>query len=222
MSRCDRYALLTALALAASASLTQAGNRIGNGGNAVVCQDAKGKVRSAELLDFYEAELPSAASTKAAPKTAQDEKAIARDRLAGLQKVHPDLARQFQTRLAEISSELQFGEGVALQPIDDSKHLFTPRDPKCAVRQLAIRRSEPMPREKRFLVDQDTWKLLSPTARAGLLTHEIVYEYFSKLGETDSRKARYFNARLYNGAIAKMSAPEYWEMLQKLKLAMYP
>jgi hypothetical protein len=50
----------------------------------------------------------------------------------------------------------------------------------------------------------------------------LIYEYFSKLGETDSRKARSFNALLHKGDFAKMKEAEYWAYVRQLRLPMYP
>ena len=54
-----------------------------------------------------------------------------------------------------------------------------------------------------------------------MISHEIIYEYFSKLGETDSRKARIFNALLWSDGFAKISHDDYWKKVRELKITMY-
>jgi hypothetical protein len=210
-----------------------AGNRVGNGGNAVLCKGDNSKPGApdisdtAELLDFYEADLRF--NSKAAISDSPDPAfSLAAKQLKLLGAVHPTLSSQLLKRLQEIrgerpgQGEIEFKTGAALVPVDDSKHLFTPSDPRCTIVQVAIRKLEVLPGEKRFLVRKDIWARLAPLSQAGLLTHELVYEYFFRLGEQDSRKARAFNSLLYGKALPEMNAGEYWAWMQKLHVPVYP
>ena len=210
-----------------------AGNRVGNGGKAVVCGEP-GKTPVADLLDFYErnkdpvlAASKSAASLKAGTSAKYDPAASVKDatamfseRLNLLAKVHPRLSMQFSKRLATFPNELEF-ESDSLVGTEDSFHLIEPREKYCTIEQAAIRREELMDGEKRFVIAREVWKVMSPRARAGLLSHEIVYEYFYRLGDRDSRKARKYNEMLFDPNFEKKTKEEYWAFVRGLKIAIY-
>jgi hypothetical protein len=50
---------------------------------------------------------------------------------------------------------------------------------------------------------------------AGLMSHEIIYEHFSKLGEADSRKAREFNALLFNAEMEAQTKESLKKIIEK-------
>src|SRR5690606_34785800 len=111
--------------LVASASLLALANRIGNGGNVVVCKD------SIEVLDFYEA-----STSIKFPVNSQhlDYQAIAEDVFKRLKSVSPKLSSQYLERLKTIVHEIEFKDGVALTDVKDSFHAFKPEDKNCEVK----------------------------------------------------------------------------------------
>ncbi len=134
--------------------------------------------------------------------------------------VAPSLGMQYLKRLDSIRAELDFKNGVILTDTRDSDHLFRPTDSSCEVVQTAIRRPGETAGEKRFLIRKDVWDQLSALDRAGLLSHEIIYEHFSRLGETTSVKARKVNAFLFKNETFKTA--EFWELLRNLEVPIYP
>jgi hypothetical protein len=193
-------------------SPAEANNKVGNGGNVVICRPKAPAKATARLLDFYEHELVPGAE-------GEDPVSIAGKKLDGLEEAAPALAALYRKRLREIKGEMELKGGVALTSVDDSKHLFTPADKKCQVKQIAIRRKNPGSDEKLFLVSKDLWELLDPANQAGLLLHEVIYEHFSKLGEEDSTKARRLNHALFAG---KPGKEKFWTMIKEMRVPIYP
>lgn len=196
--------------LAISMSVSVLANRIGNGGNVVVCKD------SVEVLDFYEA-----STTIKFPVNSQhlDYQAIAEDVFKRLKSVSPKLSTQYLERLKTIVTEIEFKEGVALTDVKDSLHTFKPEDRNCEVKQIAIRKEEIGPKEKRFVIDQKLWNRLDSRNKSALIVHEIVYEHLNKLGDTTSVKARKLVVYLYDDQI---NGKEFWNLVKTLKLSIYP
>ena len=73
--------------------------------------------------------------------------------------------------------------------------------------------------DSRFIIRQDIWDELTNTQKAGLITHEILHEHFTKLGEENSIKARRVNAFL-NGP--QVNGETFWKMIRDLELPVYP
>lgn len=186
-----------------------ANNKVGNGGNGVFCKS--GKTETGTLLDFYEGDM----KVQSSMKNPMD---IAAFELARLKSVAPKLSAQYIQRLNEIQKEIDFKDNVVLATILDSNHLFVPADANCQVIQVAIRKADALPSEKRFLIRKDLWQKMMPADQAGLITHEIIYEHFSKLGETDSIKARKMNRYLYQDD----KREDFWRFIQELKIPIYP
>ncbi len=196
--------------LVISVSLFALANRIGNGGNVVVCKD------SIEVLDFYEA-----STTIKFPGNSQhlDYQAIAEEVFKRLKSVSPKLSAQYQERLKSIVHDIEFKDGVALTDVKDSFHAFKPEDKNCEVKQIAIRKEEIGPKEKRFVIDTKLWDRLDSRNKSALIVHEIVYEHLNKLGETTSVKARKLVVYLYDDQI---NGKEFWNLVKTLKISIYP
>jgi hypothetical protein len=191
-------------------SLPSFANKVGNGGNGVFC---KSKTEStAELLDFYEIPI-KLISNESLPEK------IAATQLEKLNATAPKLAAQYLKRLQEIKNEIEFKSDISLTPIPDSEHLFKPLSKDCEILQLAIRKNNPLQNEKRFIIRKDLWEQLNPVHKAGLLTHEIIYEHLSKLGEENSIKARRINRFLYED---DSSRQDFWKLMKDLELPIYP
>lgn len=199
-----RY-LYSLLVLLSSVQL-QAQNKVGNGGDVVSCS------RSNQLLDFYESSMNLESKDK-------NHISILEKEFKKLEVASPRLAAQYLRRLKEIQSEIDFKKDVKLTDVKDSLHLFEPLTSDCKIYQIAIRRPSVAEGEKRFIIRKDLWDKLSPTHRAGLLSHEIIYEHFSRLGESDSRKVRKFNSYLFTKALDKEG---FWKFVRDLEVPLYP
>lgn len=193
-----------------ASSVVHAENKIGNGGNVIYCKTKK--LTNAQLLDFYEEDFKFKTKLTDAFK-------IVEKQFQELKIVAPKLATQYLNRLQEVKSDIDFKNDISLTAVPDSLHLFKPLSSDCEVKQIAIRKPEKTESEKRFIIRQDLWKLLEPTHQAGLLSHEIIYEHFLKLGEKDSVKARKLNRYLYQ---EKFNSDQFWHFIQDLEIPIYP
>lgn len=192
-----------------------AGNRVGNGGDVVVCPD------KIQLLDLYE----SVGMTE--PEISGKYEEILKDRIKILTKLAPKLGAQYERRRKTIEGEFDFKPDVVLTNVKDSKHSFLPAQKDCKLNQIVIRKSEIVEgREKRFVVDEGLWKKLSDVQKAGLIFHEIVYEHFAKLqrdqDDIDSRKARKFNALVFSKEFDTMTDGKFWVFMKDLAIPIYP
>jgi hypothetical protein len=203
----SKFFFMILFSLAAGAS-----NKVGNGGNIVSCQDKSG----ATLLDFYESHIVAVPQTKAPSLTPEK---IAEIHLEKIRSADSKLADQYLKRLHNMMKEVDFLEEAELTTIDDSKHLYQPANKNCKVLQTAVRKKSIVANEKRFLIRKDLWEKLDSINKAGLLTHEIIYEHFSQLGEEDSVKARKLNAFLYQDDFV---AKDFWKLIKQMEIPIYP
>jgi hypothetical protein len=80
-------------------------------------------------------------------------------------------------------------------------------------------RAEDDPRLKLFVIRKDLWEhpKMTNATRAGLIVHEIVYEYFAKhFGDLNSINARNFNATLASDGFVGMSFMDYVEFYSRV------
>lgn len=186
------------------------GNRVGNGGDIVICPKSK------EVLDFYE----NAGAVRAFASEDSKEKVLD-EVLRNLERLSPRQAKQYKNRATEFMSATEFKKDVALVDIPDSQHLFKPADKNCSIQQIAIRRREAGLDGKRFIVDESLWNQLSARGQAGLIMHEVIYEHFAKLGEADSVRARKLNAYIFSNKVFADSPDSYWRFIKELNLPIY-
>lgn len=186
------------------------GNRVGNGGDIIQC---KGE---SVLLDFYETTAPIKNF-----KSENSYQEIVGIVLNQLEKIHPAQAKQYKKRFASMEGEIEFRSEIELKNIKDSNHVFRPKNKDCKLLQIAVRRNLESTQTKRFVIDQELWKELNNTHKAGLILHEIIYEHLYKLGEEDSQKARILNAYLFSDKIFESPPEDYWKLIQSLKLPIY-
>lgn len=186
-----------------------AGNRVGNGGDVIQCP---GK---STILDLYE-------STEALVKISEaDEYLYAEKILSKLSVRAPDLEKQYTSRLKQLKNEIEFKSEIELNDVKDAKNLFKPKDKNCKQLQIAVRKFLKSTLEKRFMIDKKLWSNLDPQNKAALLTHEIIYEHFFKLGMEDSDAARKLNRLLYEERFDKMAKKEFWSFIESLKVPIY-
>ena len=197
--------------------LASEGNRVGNGGDALVCRAPDKGLSTVELFDFFEASV-----LRPEKPEARSPVDIAVEKVETLKAVHPELADLLTRRLKVMLDDTDFKDNVALVDIQDSQHIVTPLKEGCRLEQIAMHWVGSVTIGKRFVIDRALWEKLSSFDKAGLMAHEVIYEYFSKLGEEDSRRARAFNAKLFKGEFAKMSKSEYWAWVKSMALPLYP
>ncbi len=201
------YKLTISILFSCSALCT---NKVGNGGDGVFCK--KDGKTAGELLDFYENEIKLASTSAKA-------KEIAEKYVENLRTIAPKLHKQYIRRLNELPNEIEYKNEIELVDIKDSQHLYKPASKECEVLQVAVRKLKNMPKEKRFIIREDLWNQMDEVSKAGLFTHEIIYEHLSKLGEESSVKARKLNAFIYQNDLTKDS---FWSYVKDLEIPLYP
>ncbi len=194
-------------------------NRVGNGGDAIVCRKA-GKIVSAALLDFSEKDPGKLNSEKS---TWQE---IIADVFAPLEEIDPRTFGIFSKQLQKMTSEMDWQEKLALADVKDSQNLLDGDGRDCKLEQSAIRKNTIIVDEKRFILDKNIFMMMSLRDQAGLISHEIIYQYFSQLGEENSLNARKLNSLLFDHAFSrsplKSQKDTYWKTIRSLKVPIYP
>lgn len=192
------------IALAASVFATAyAGDRIGNGGDVIVCPD-----RSTEVLDLYQGREDWSFEPVVHEGTRAE---VITKTLSKFSLVDSYLAAKLSRRALEIEKELTVLEAGGnnsklvkltkngLVNISDEGVAELPDD--CEIVQAATQNQNPFPGESKFTFQKKTWLSLSPAVQASLILHEVVYEHMISVGEFPSRSTRYFNAALHAGQL---------------------
>ena len=203
--------------LSLSQSHSWAGNEVGNGGDAVVCPS------KVEILDYHSAYEEGLHI----PNDEESSHIVLFEKVTTqYSKVDIKLAQYLQRMIKKRAEQLIFKEEIVLEDIKDSKHLSIAKG--CSLKQMAIKKKLTNG-DERYIIDQDLWKRLSSTHKAGLLIHEYLYSYFAHLGEKDSRKVRLLNAwimanyiRLKDDSQISNTKTEYIKFIREIELPHYP
>ncbi len=194
--------LLNSLLLLAT-SLSAHAVQESHGGGGVVCRDATGKILSARLLDFWEAETLGYAESNAtaayslaiAPST-DDEWTQAQAVIGKLKSVNAELGDLVAVEHTLNQGRLNWiNPGLSLVPPSDAPIEFMAKG--CSLEGIASFNDA----TDTLSIDPELYQALSATDRAGLWIHEAVYKVFrSHLwgGETDSTRSRRFTAHLFS------------------------
>lgn len=188
------------------------GDKVGNGGDVIVCPD-----RNVELLDLFQGTVDWGFSPLAIKGQRKD---IIQSLLKDLQQIDPYVGNILLKRAMELENELSAaGSGKSksrllklteneLVNISDEGVAELPKG--CKILQAATQIQRPFPGEVKFTFQKKIWNDLDAFAQSSLILHEVVYEHMIKVGENSSRSARYFNAALNAGAFT--SVKKYFEI----------
>ena len=181
-----------AFGVTTSASGMAQGGMEGGGGKTVVCRNANGTIRTAEVLDLYEGRNVYALSYRESSLPWQDQ-AIEIFRAAGVSTSQRAPRSGIYDWFENAIGQLTFlPDGTSLKPIDDSLEAIIPQG--CALEQTVNYQNDHL-----ILVNGEIWNALSETQKAAMLIHEAVYRVLRTAGETDSRRARHFTAHIVSG-----------------------
>jgi hypothetical protein len=196
--------------------VAHAGNDTGNGGNSIVCLDAQGKIRSAELLDLYEARVmrgivPNLGSLSVSyPEKV--EMALKR-----LERLSPLRAAKYRGWIADFERDSLFLPGVTLVEVPDSDHIVVPDG--CKRMQLIVQKAPSFPEDKRFTISKDIWDYLDNDNRAAAVLHEAIYrEGFEENHHANSVASRYFNSIIVSERISAMTLEAFAKVLVSLPM----
>lgn len=166
-----------------------AGNERGNGGNAVVCRNTDGTIRSAELLDLYEGRALQGLDYDALAGTVEDNYSRIIESSFGI--LPPEERLKFD--LVKNSFKM-LPPGVALESIADSRQIIVPRD--CKIEQVANSYNA-----LNIFVVSDIYNHFSDLDRLGLLLHEAFY-HLDRHGQiVDSRYTRRVVAQILSKSV---------------------
>jgi hypothetical protein len=193
---------------------TFADQRVGNGGDAVVCRNVTGEINSVELLDYYEARKFYYVDLDF-PTSSDDPMTIVRSVLSRFKGTDEFKADKYLRRAEEFFSLVGWHDGY-LEDIPDDLGLGY--DHNCKLEQLVIRnpRADHNRRLKLFLIRKDLFDRMSPQNQAGVVLHEIIYEDFMmNLGEKNSINARNFHIYVASTLFVDIDLQEYLEFMAK-------
>lgn len=182
--------------------LATAGDKVGNGGDVIVCPDNK-----TILLDIYQGSEDWGFS--ALPRKGMRSEIIT-DTLKSFSRVDPYIFRKILKRALELDKELFLLEQNTgyrssilkltkneLVNISDEGVAELPTH--CKIVQAATQIQRPFPGEVKFTFQESIWLNLETDVQASLILHEVIYEHMIGTGEFSSRSTRYFTAALHSG-----------------------
>lgn len=171
-----------------------AGDRIGNGGDALVCANvARVPI---EMLDTYMSR-ETLSLTPGLAYIPGDYKDIVMGLLNRLQMVNPTRAEKYRQWFDRFHDEAEILPNMTLIDIPDTGAQVIPEG--CELKQIAVQRTveEMFPGDKRYTISKDLWDQMDEFNKAVLVIHELAYrERLDGFWRTDSRYVRYFTAHV--------------------------
>jgi hypothetical protein len=204
--------LLVSFLLVSSFQLI-AGDKVGNGGDVVVCPQQK-----TLLLDIYQGRADWGMQNL---QSSGERSQIIRDTLKDFHKIDTSTSRKILERAFQIEADISRLERLTeshsalvrftsktLVNISDEGVAEIPSD--CKIIQAATQIQSPFPGEVKFTFQKEIWLSLESDVQASLILHEVIYELMITSGEESSRSTRYFNAALHAGELN--SVKEYFDL----------
>lgn len=199
------YFLLAILAV----QTVQAGDKILNGGNVIVCGN------SVELLDYYEARLTGKKLQYDPNLNSYTEKL--NQLFDRWKKVAPKRMALYAGWLNEFESESGIYLGIQIPDIPDTGSVVIPSE--CKMTPVAFQRRDEdiFPGEKRYMINKDLWDRMNEDQKAGLVLHELIYREAIKSAHPTSLPTRYFNSFL--ATEVNPENEKYFSVVYKMPLA---
>lgn len=196
---------LVVLALLLMSSVNAHADRVGNGGDGVVCRNDQGKITSIELLDFYEAQtLRGINHDLDKPSLSIDEKVDVA--LSRLSRFSSSRAKKYKEQIDSFFSDAVMLSDIELEDIPDSAHIAIPKG--CKIEQMVVQQTPEFPEDKRYVVNKELWDALDNDNKAGLLLHEVILREvltpFASIYIKNSISTRYFNSLITSERLDSM------------------
>jgi hypothetical protein len=187
----------------------QAGDKILNGGNVIVCGN------SIELLDYYEARLSGKQLQFDSGLNTYSEKL--NQLFDRWKNVAPKRMALYSEWLTGFESEAGIYSGIKIPDILDTGSIAIPSG--CVMTPVAFQRRDEdiFPGEKRYVINKDLWDQMNQDQKAGLVLHELIYREAIKNAHSTSLPTRYFNSFL--ATEVKPDAEKYFSVAYKMPLA---
>ena len=188
-------------------SLNTWADRVGNGGDVIVCPGAR-----TEVLDIYQGRTDWGFNP-ILMGTSREE--IISNLLKPLIAVDAKIGTAIAKRANELNRELYTIEEHEdyksklvrltkneLVNIPDEGVAELPEG--CKIVQAATQVQNSFPNEVKFTFQKGIWDSMDTDAQTSLILHEVIYEHMIKNGEYSSRSTRYFNAALHAGSLSSV------------------
>ena len=192
-------------------ALADGGVGVGNGGGMVICRDPSTRsIKSAELLDFYEARVVrdfQVDISKFNGDWKQKAQAVI-DRLGKMSQLRQNI---YSTWLKEFDQDSKFLKGVEFSKVPDSMHIGVPTG--CEFEQAAIQILPRFKGDSRYYINDDIWSTLDENNKAGLILHEIIYREALSYGHTDSIATRFFLQNIASDTFKTKDMEPFIELL---------
>ncbi len=201
------------LLLTSLSGWTIGGDRVGNGGDVLVCPGQK-----TELLDIFQGQTDWGFSPL---NTAGTRDEIIREVLKDFIKVDPKIGNALKERALEIEKEISLLEKdpsyksklvkiTKNELLNISDEGVAELPPGCKLVQAATQLTNPFPKEVKFTFQGQVLESLDVPVQSSLILHEVIYEHMLRSGEYSSRSTRYLNAALHAGQLATVK--DYFEV----------
>ena len=176
------------------------------GGRGVICRDSKGKIKSAELLDIWEAKTLYQRSIPESRKSLDQQVELGIKNLRHAFYFSGDSSKSSGEALSESlkpltkiflepAEELVRLRKTKLNDTTDSEEPAVPAH--CKVEQIVSFMDSPT--RPKVLLNQDIYDRLSTTNRAALILHEALYAFLRAYGETNSVRVRRTVGHIFSG-----------------------
>ena len=175
-------------------SMTAMAKEGGNGGGAFVCRDTKGKILSAELVDFYEGTSEYKLLIKKSGLSIEDQvnKAIVK-----YIAVSAATTQEFMESVETVQQLMNVVPNAKLENTNDFELRVSPKS--CTGGKVKFEQLANYTDDEKLTVDQEIYGALSETDKAGLVIHEASYLLARKWHDVvSSREARRLTAHLFS------------------------
>ncbi len=184
-----------------------AGDKKGNGGDIIVCQDQE--VQSFDLYElnnryFHNIEVNLDSWDN------QNEVSIAKRILKYNFPSHPIVKEELLRRVEKFYSKVRFSK-TSLGDVQDTGNVEFPND--CRLQQVVNRNEEILPEGKDYLVDEKIWESLNQLDKASLILHEVIYQ---ALETETSEPIRKFVSYLFANELLSMSTKELVDFFKEI------
>jgi hypothetical protein len=180
------------------------------GGDAVVCRDQGGKVKSIQFYDVYEAVEINGLNLNFG-QAGLDYHQILDIAFQRIGKLNPSRAAKYRAQAEKFESDVHWVENKKLIDIPDEGIGYVPDD--CDIEQLAIQNMN-VYQGKRYLVNKTFFDRLAPAHQAAFILHEVIYTEYGP-GKT-SVEVRKFNSLIWSNGLAPMKLADYLESIRPL------
>ncbi len=189
---------------------------IGNGGNVVVCYNAKKKITSIELFDYYEARTKRNLKIDLGrPSLSVDQKVDLL--LSRMHRLNPNREKLYRDWYADFFKEAYIAKGVILVPLPDVGVGVIPKN--CEIKQVAGQQDPVYPGDFRYTINGDLWEMMSNDNKAGLIVHELILREAtsSPNDHATSAATRYLHGQIASDSVKSMNLREYINLLLLVK-----